>query len=70
MKTKQQPIHSGYGEQTTAREVIGDHRFDGAIAVVTGGYVGVGLETTRALSAAGATVIVHGRCLLRGCRYR
>jgi NAD(P)-dependent dehydrogenase (short-subunit alcohol dehydrogenase family) len=61
MKTKQAPIPSGYGAQTMAREVIGARRLDGAIAVVTGGYVGIGLETTRALSAAGATVIVPAR---------
>jgi len=61
MTTTQKPIHSGYGAQTTAREVIGNTRLDGATAVVTGGYAGVGLETTRALSGAGATVIVPAR---------
>ncbi|QSQ26557.1 SDR family NAD(P)-dependent oxidoreductase [Pyxidicoccus parkwayensis] len=61
MRTKQEPIHSGFGERTTAREVLGDRRLDSAIAVVTGGYTGVGLETTRALVAAGATVIVPAR---------
>jgi NAD(P)-dependent dehydrogenase (short-subunit alcohol dehydrogenase family) len=61
MTTKQAPIHSGYGAQTRAREVIGNARLDGSTAVVTGGYAGVGLETTRALSAAGATVIVPAR---------
>src|SRR5882762_10882604 len=63
MTTKQAPIHSGFGAQTTAREVIGNRRLDGLTAVVTGGYAGVGLETTRALSAAGATVIVPARTL-------
>src|SRR5262245_54941139 len=61
MKTKQEPIHSGYGFHTTAREVIDGRRLDEAVAIVTGGYVGVGLETTRALSMAGATVIVPAR---------
>lgn len=61
MTTKQVPIHSGYGAETTASEVIGKRRLDGVIAVVTGGYAGVGLETTRVLSAAGATVIVPAR---------
>lgn len=61
LTTSQTPIHSGFGAQTTACEVIGSRRFDGATAVVTGGYAGVGLETTRALSAAGATVIVPAR---------
>jgi NAD(P)-dependent dehydrogenase (short-subunit alcohol dehydrogenase family) len=61
MTTKQAAIHSGYGENTSAREVIGDKRLDGKVAIVTGGYVGVGLETTRALAGAGATVIVPAR---------
>jgi len=61
MTTKQAAIHSGYGATTTAREVIGDTRLDGKVAIVTGGYVGVGLETTRALALAGATVIVPAR---------
>ena len=59
--TRQAAIHSGYGAQTTAREVLGNRRLDGMIAVVTGGYAGVGLETSRALSSAGATVIVPAR---------
>ncbi len=59
--TPQSPLPSGYGAQTTAREVIGSRRLDGLTAVVTGGYAGVGLETTRAFSDAGATVIVLGR---------
>jgi NAD(P)-dependent dehydrogenase (short-subunit alcohol dehydrogenase family) len=63
MTTKQTPIHSGLGPQTTAREVIGSRRLDGLIAIVTGGYAGVGLETTRALAGAGATVIVPARSL-------
>jgi len=61
MTTKQAPIHSGYGPTTTAREVLGDKRLDGKVAIVTGGYVGIGLETTRVLAAAGATVIVPAR---------
>ena len=59
--TKQTPIHSGFGATTTAREVLGNRRLDGIIAVVTGGYTGVGLETTRALAEAGATVVVPAR---------
>jgi NAD(P)-dependent dehydrogenase (short-subunit alcohol dehydrogenase family) len=61
MTTKQQALHTGFGEATTAQEVIGKTRLDGKVAVVTGGYVGVGLETTRALAGAGATVIVPAR---------
>jgi NAD(P)-dependent dehydrogenase (short-subunit alcohol dehydrogenase family) len=61
MTTKQQALHTGFGEATTAEEVIGKTRLDGKVAIVTGGYVGVGLETTRALAGAGATVIVPAR---------
>jgi NAD(P)-dependent dehydrogenase (short-subunit alcohol dehydrogenase family) len=61
MTTRQAPIHSGYGPKTTAREVLGAARLDGKVAVVTGGYVGIGLETTRVLAAAGATVVVPAR---------
>ena len=61
MTTKQAPIHSGYSATTTAREVIGERRLDGVNAIVTGGYSGVGLETTSALVDAGATVIVPAR---------
>jgi NAD(P)-dependent dehydrogenase (short-subunit alcohol dehydrogenase family) len=61
MTTQQAAIHSGYGATSTAREVIGDKRLEGKVVIVTGGYVGVGLETTRVLAAAGATVIVPAR---------
>jgi NAD(P)-dependent dehydrogenase (short-subunit alcohol dehydrogenase family) len=61
MTSHQRPIPSGFGVQTTAREVLGNRKLDGVIAVVTGGYAGIGLETTRALSEAGATVIVPVR---------
>jgi NAD(P)-dependent dehydrogenase (short-subunit alcohol dehydrogenase family) len=58
---RQTAIHSGFGPQTTAREVLKDRRLDGMLAIVTGGYTGVGLETTRAMAEAGATVIVPAR---------
>jgi NAD(P)-dependent dehydrogenase (short-subunit alcohol dehydrogenase family) len=61
MTNKQAPIGSGFGARTTAREVLGDRRLDGVAAVVTGGYAGIGIETTRVLSEAGATVIVPAR---------
>jgi NAD(P)-dependent dehydrogenase (short-subunit alcohol dehydrogenase family) len=63
MTTRQTPLRSGFGAQTTAREALGNRRLDGAVAIVTGGYAGVGLETTRVLSDAGATVIVPARSL-------
>jgi NAD(P)-dependent dehydrogenase (short-subunit alcohol dehydrogenase family) len=61
MRTKQAALHTGFGATTTARDVLGAARLDGKVAVVTGGYVGIGLETTRVLAEAGATVVVPAR---------
>jgi len=59
--SEQQPIPSGFGAQTTAREAIGTIRLDGKTAIVTGGYAGIGVETVKVLAAAGARVIVPAR---------
>jgi len=59
----QTPIRSGFGPTTTARQVIEGIDLTGKVAVVTGGYSGIGLETTRVLAEAGATVIVPARTL-------
>jgi NAD(P)-dependent dehydrogenase (short-subunit alcohol dehydrogenase family) len=61
MSTPQHPIHSGFGYRTTAAEVLEGIDLAGRLAVVTGGYSGLGLETTRALTGAGATVVVPAR---------
>ena len=47
--------------QTTAAETLSGIDLTGRLAVVTGGYSGIGLETTRALSGAGAHVVVPAR---------
>lgn len=59
--TPQAPISSGFDSHTTAMEVVKDVDLGGKVAIVTGGHSGIGLETTRALSAAGVTVIVGAR---------
>src|SRR6201988_3291469 len=61
MSSKKAPIHSGFGATTTARETLHGIDLRGKFAIVTGGYSGIGLETTRALAEAGATVIVPAR---------
>ncbi|MBM7564979.1 oxidoreductase [Paenibacillus sacheonensis] len=60
-KTIQEPIPSGFGSETTAAEALGSRDLSGKIAIVTGGYSGLGLETARTLAEAGATVIVPAR---------
>jgi NAD(P)-dependent dehydrogenase (short-subunit alcohol dehydrogenase family) len=61
MTTPQHKIGSGFGAQSTAAEVVGGIDLSGKLAVVTGGYSGVGIETTRALVGAGATAVVPAR---------
>jgi NAD(P)-dependent dehydrogenase (short-subunit alcohol dehydrogenase family) len=61
MASMQQPIQSGFGPESTAQDVLNGVRLDGKIAIVTGGYSGLGLETTRALAESGARVIVPAR---------
>ena len=61
MTTPQRPIGSGFGYRSTAAEVLEGLDLSGKRAIVTGGYSGLGLETVRALSGAGADVIVPAR---------
>ncbi|QHY94552.1 Fatty acyl-CoA reductase [Streptomyces sp. S4.7] len=61
MTTPQHRIGSGFGAASTAEEVLRGVDLAGKLAVVTGGYSGLGLETTRALAGAGAHVVVPAR---------
>jgi len=58
---QQHPLHSGFDRTSTAEDVLKKIDLNGKITIVTGGHSGLGLETTKALSAAGATVIVGAR---------
>ncbi|MFT7287112.1 MAG: NAD(P)-dependent dehydrogenase (short-subunit alcohol dehydrogenase family) [Halieaceae bacterium] len=61
MSSGQTPIASGFDASSTASDVLKGVNLSGRFAVVTGGYSGLGFETTRALAAAGATVLVPAR---------
>jgi len=57
----QVPTQSGFHARSTGGEVLAGVDLAGKTAIVTGGYSGIGLETTRALAAAGARVVVPVR---------
>ena len=57
----QAPVASPFDRNSTGEEVLAQHELRGKVAIVTGGYSGIGLETTRALAAKGARVIVPVR---------
>lgn len=61
MTTAQHGIGSGFGATSTADDVLRGIDLTGKLALVTGGYSGLGLETTRALAKAGARVVVPAR---------
>lgn len=57
----QKPLGSGFNAASTSTEVIKGIDLTGKIAIVTGGYAGIGLETVKSLVSAGATVIIPAR---------
>lgn len=57
----QHPLGTGFTASTTTADVIKGIDLSSKIAIVTGGNTGIGLETTKTLAAAGATVIVPAR---------
>lgn len=64
----QQPLGSGFTARSTASDVIKGIDLSGKTVIITGGYAGIGLETTRVLAAAGATVIVPARDVAKAAK--
>lgn len=58
---RQRPLGSEFTPASTAAEVVEGVDLSGKNVVITGGHGGIGLEVTRALSAAGASVVVAAR---------
>ncbi|MEL4072580.1 oxidoreductase [Ochrobactrum sp. GPK 3] len=61
MTDHQKPLHSGFNADSSTMDVISGVDLSGKRAIVTGGHSGLGLETTIALSKAGAAVTVASR---------
>jgi NAD(P)-dependent dehydrogenase (short-subunit alcohol dehydrogenase family) len=61
MTHKQHPLQTGFPAASTADEVLVGIDLAGKNVIVTGGHAGIGLEVTRALSKAGASVTVGAR---------
>ncbi|MEU6823897.1 SDR family NAD(P)-dependent oxidoreductase [Streptomyces atriruber] len=61
MITEQRKLGTGFGARSTADDVLAGMDLAGTTALVTGGYSGLGLATTRALVHAGAHVVVPAR---------
>lgn len=61
MTNKQAPLGSGFTAASTAQDVLDGIDLTGRNVIVTAGHVGLGLETTRALAGAGASVLVASR---------
>ena len=57
----QVPTESGFHARSTGDEVLAGLDLTGKVAIVTGGYSGIGLETTRSLAAKGVQVVVPVR---------
>ncbi|MBP2707947.1 SDR family NAD(P)-dependent oxidoreductase [Microbispora sp. RL4-1S] len=61
MTHRQHPIGTGFTAASTAADVLAGVDLTGVNVVVTGGHSGLGLEATRALAVAGASVTVGSR---------
>lgn len=61
MLSDQHPIGSGFGADTTVNEVLKGVDLSGKLVLITGGYSGLGLEAVKAMSKAGAEIIVPAR---------
>ena len=58
---QQKPVNSGFGAKSEPNEILEGIDLTGKVAMVTGGYSGIGLETVRGLRDSGARVIVPAR---------
>lgn len=58
---EQQPLGSGFNRDSTWADVSAGHDLTGKLAVITGGYAGLGLQTALAMGKAGADLFIGAR---------
>jgi NAD(P)-dependent dehydrogenase (short-subunit alcohol dehydrogenase family) len=61
MPSTQSPISSGFGMRSEPADILDGVDLSGKHVVITGGYSGLGLETTRALAGVGASIVAPAR---------
>jgi len=57
----QKPLSSGFNAKSESLDVLKDIDLNGKTAIVTGGYSGIGFDTTKGLVSAGAKVIIPAK---------
>lgn len=57
----QKPLGSGFGQKTEPNEILENINLSNKTIIITGGYSGIGLETTKSLKSCGARVIVPAK---------
>lgn len=61
MSHRQHPIGSGFAPASTADDVLAGIDLTDLNVVITGGHAGIGLEVTKAIAKAGASVLIGAR---------
>ncbi len=61
VSNNQAPIQSGFNSKSASSDVLKGANLEGKLAIVTGGYSGIGIETTKGLIAIGADVIIPAK---------
>ena len=57
----QKPIDSGFHAKSNSNDIVQNIDLVGKKAIITGGYSGIGLETTKSLVNAGAEVFIPAK---------
>ena len=61
VSNNQAPIQSGFNSKSASSDVLKGTNLEGKLVIITGGYSGIGFETTKGLKAAGADIIIPAK---------